>query len=59
LACFSFLKAFRELFYKRCRMPDPFEYTLAYYELNIIDKSVLNSKMIEKELPKHLKRLTL
>ncbi len=36
-----------------------FEYTLSYYELNIIDKSILNSKMITKELPKHLKGLTL
>lgn len=31
-----------------------FEYTLAYYELNIIDKSVLDSKMIDKKLPKKL-----
>ena len=31
-----------------------FEYTLAYYELNIIDKSSLNSKMIDKELPSGL-----
>lgn len=32
------------------------EYTIAYYELNIIDKSLLNSKMIDKELPKDLKK---
>ena len=31
-----------------------FEYTLAYYELNIIDKSSLNSKMIDKEIPPEL-----
>ncbi len=36
-----------------------FDYTLAYYELNIIDKSVLDSKMIDKELPKALKDKTL
>ena len=36
-----------------------FDYTLAYYELNIIDKSVLNSKMIEKSLPKKLQTLVL
>ena len=34
-----------------------FDYTLAYYELNIIDKSVLNSKMISRPLPKELKKL--
>ena len=34
-----------------------FDYTLAYYELNIIDKSVLNSKMTLKPLPKELKKL--
>ena len=36
-----------------------FDYTLAYYELNIIDKSVLDSKMIEKSLPKKLQDLAL
>lgn len=36
-----------------------FDYTLAYYELNIIDKSVLDSKMIEKPLPKKLQDLGL
>ena len=36
-----------------------FDYTLAYYELNIIDKSVLDSKMIEKSLPKKLQNLAL
>ena len=36
-----------------------FDYTLAYYELNIIDKSVLDSKMISVELPKKLKDKTL
>ena len=36
-----------------------FDYTLAYYELNIIDKSVLDSKMIENTLPKELKNLAL
>ena len=33
-----------------------FEYTLSYYELNIIDKSILNSKMIAKELPQNLQK---
>ena len=36
-----------------------FDYTLAYYELIIIDKSVLNSKIIHKELPKKLQKLVL
>ncbi len=31
-----------------------FEYTLAYYELNIIDKSSLDSKMIDKKLSPEL-----
>ena len=34
-----------------------FDYTLAYYELIIIDKSVLNSKMISKKLPSKLEKL--
>lgn len=33
------------------------EYTIAFYELNIIDKSVLDSKMIEKPLPTALQKL--
>ena len=32
-----------------------FEYTLSYYELNIIDKSILNSKMISGKKPSFLK----
>lgn len=32
------------------------EYTIAYYELNIIDKSRLDSKIISKPLPKKLKK---
>ena len=36
-----------------------FEYTLAYYELNIIDKSVLDSKILEKTLPSRLQKLIL
>ncbi len=36
-----------------------FDYTLAYYELNIIDKSVLDSKMISRELPENLRKLAL
>ena len=36
-----------------------FDYTLAYYELNIIDKSVLDSKIIEKTLPPKLQKLRL
>ncbi len=36
-----------------------FDYTLAYYELNIIDKSVLDSKIIGKDLPKNLKDKTM
>lgn len=36
-----------------------FDYTLAYYELNVIDKSVLDSKMIEKKLPKSLQNKAL
>ena len=36
-----------------------FDYTLAYYELNIIDKSVLDSKMIEKPLPQKLQVLVM
>lgn len=36
-----------------------FDYTLAYYELNIIDKSILDSKMINKELPPELQTLML
>lgn len=31
-----------------------FEYTLAYYELNVIDKSHLDSKMISRKLPPEL-----
>lgn len=33
------------------------EYTIAFYELNIIDKSLLNSKMIDKPLPERFKKL--
>ncbi len=36
-----------------------FDYTLSYYELNTIDKSVLNSKMIERPLPPDLQKLTI
>lgn len=36
-----------------------FQYTLAYYELNIIDKSALESTMTKKPLPKELKRLSM
>ncbi len=36
-----------------------FDYTLSYYELIIIDKSVLNSKMINKTLPKNLQKFIL
>ena len=36
-----------------------FDYTLAYYELNIIDKSVLDSKMIDRKLPDNLQKLAL
>ena len=36
-----------------------FDYTLAYYELNIIDKSILDSKIISKDLPKNLKDKTM
>lgn len=30
------------------------EYTIAFYELNVIDKSILNSKMIDKSEPENL-----
>ena len=36
-----------------------FEYTLSYYELNVIDKSVLDSKIISRKLPPELQKLTL
>ena len=36
-----------------------FDYTLSYYEFIIIDKSVLNSKMIDKSLPKDLQQYLL
>ena len=35
------------------------EYTIAFYELNVIDKSLLDSKMIAKELPPALEQLRL
>lgn len=36
-----------------------FQYTLAYYELNIIDKSALDSTINANKLPKALKRLAM
>jgi len=36
-----------------------FQYTLAYYELNIIDKSALDSTIDLNKLPKKLKRLAM
>lgn len=33
------------------------EYTIAFYELNIIDKSILDSKMIDKQLPRQYLKL--